>query len=380
MSRSKVLTVLVVLGLLSLLTAIGVAWAQAGTGDVTIRDSQAPSTQTAYQANLSDKAWIKLTNVPTLPSNKAYEGWLVSDDGSTKQSTGILKVVDGTIDQSFSMGGANAGENLFARFDKFVITVEPIPDTDPGPAADVPYKHQIPAGGILHIRHLLYSLGGNPAYTVGFHTGQPKGIIVGLRENTWIAKLHARLSVDSDTLADVKQHAEHVINAIEGKTGNYADHDGNGTIEDFGDGFGVLPYAAAAIAHAELASEAAATDATVVDNHARVVNSATQVDSLATKARDQAMAALTATDLIAAKLRVGNAELRLTDALEAAAKAHMWAQDMGMHTFEPGGTVIIQPPKTGDVGFGTFALAALLAGLLLLVSGAYVYRRGRQRA
>ena len=385
MSRSKVLTVLVVMGLLSLLTAIGVAWAQAGTGNVTLRDSQAPSAQTAYQANLSDRAWIKLTNVPTLASNQAYEGWLVSDDGSRKQSTGILNVSDGTIDQSFMTAGDNAGENLFAEFDKFVITIEPIPDPDLGPSADQAYFHQIPAGGIVHIRHLLYSWAGNPVYTSGFYAGKdtPKGIVVGLRENTWIAKVHAGLAVSSSTLADVKQHAEHVINGIEGKDGNYADHDGNGTIEDLTDGFGVLAYAADAIKHAKFSSEAASTDSVIVDNHTTVVNRATEVSDWATLARDQALAALGATDLIEARLRVGNAELRLIDALSSAEKANIGAQDMGMYTFAPasaGTTVVIQPPKTGDINFGSFALSALLGGALLLVSGAYMFRRGRQRA
>ena len=59
---------------------------------------------------------------------------------------------------------------------------------------------------------------------------------MGLREQTWIAMVHAGLSANSNTLAQVKQHAEHVVNAIEGSAGaNYGDLDGNGATEDFGD-------------------------------------------------------------------------------------------------------------------------------------------------
>jgi len=331
------------------------------------------------------------------------------------------------------------GENLFASFDKFVVTVEPVPDPDPGPSKDIALIHTIPAGGITHIRHLLFSWWGNPPYDAGFYAtkegsysvatgevttapsikvydlkggtreiksfslksadlppcdktegnritfdtlatkdkdgkvqgkmkltdqtcnitiesdvvdlafhsavgapvgftgrsltlrssttsvvvngkampgwrfvnsptydsgkaggaddgvcfelfrpklpdepqppgdpaglvrvlqwagflsngnieakiGTPKGIAVGLREQAWLAFVHARLAVQSKKLSDVQLHAEHVVNIIEGVGGpNYGDLDKNGTADNPGDGFGVLNYARAAWAAASLA-------------------------------------------------------------------------------------------------------------------------------
>ena len=338
------------------------------SGSVVIRDS----TPGDYIVKLGDMGTITITGVPDQPPDSVWEGWLVSDDGTRPQSTGVITVnPDGTVDQSLTLppparsititmeeqndsgqsgtatlsdmrgmtnvvvnvipaaqstgsdphpihihfgrcgsdlllgvdepltgvvnsesftlvdvdlatlmdghhainvhkSGAEAGiytscgniptpeaptgENLFASFDKFVITIEPVPDPDPLPSEQKIMIHQIPKGGIVHIRHLAYSWTGNPVYASGFHQGEPKGITVGLREQAWVALVHARLAMDSTTLAGIRRHAEHVINAIEG-TGdrggpNYGDLNKDGNVEDFGDGFGVLNYAADAAKHA----------------------------------------------------------------------------------------------------------------------------------
>lgn len=50
-------------------------------------------------------------------------------------------------------------------------------------------------------------------------------------------------TVQRDNLATAKRHAEHLINLVEGRTGaDYGDADGNGFVEDPGDGTGALTY------------------------------------------------------------------------------------------------------------------------------------------
>jgi len=50
-------------------------------------------------------------------------------------------------------------------------------------------------------------------------------------------------SIDRGNLTTAKRHAEHLVNLIEGKTGaDYGDVDGNGDVEDPGDGTGALVY------------------------------------------------------------------------------------------------------------------------------------------
>ena len=291
-------------------------------------------------------------------------------------------------------GAGPSGENLFADFDKFVITIEPVQDDDPGPSADVAAIHQIPKGGILHIRHLLYSWQGNPPYGAGnFHAGTPKGITVGLREQTWVALVHARLSIDSQDQAGVRLHACHVVNIIEGTEGaNFDASCGNP-----GDGFGVLNYAADSALHAGLSASAAANDPVITGHAKEVTDSSKQVAVWATDARDKALEAMAEENLTNARFIIGNVEARLVRSLdgfdadddgtierikgEGGAKQAYWAaQDMGMFTFTTQAPVTVRPPKTGDSSVPTLALAALVIGGLLLLGGAYAYRRSRQRA
>ena len=366
MSRSKLLPVLLVAGLLALVIPLAIAFAQAD-GDVTIRDSD----DTEFSNLLSDMAIIDL-DLPPLGPDEVYEGWLVTDAGDRPQSTGILvQDENGHVNQTYI--SAN-GENLFSVFDKFVISIEPVPDSDPAPSANKPYVRVIPAGGILHIRHLLYSWQGNPPYGAdNFHAGTPKGITVGLREQTWVALTHANLSSSSTSIGDVRAHACHVVNIIEGSAGaNY-----DPTCGDPGDGFGVLNYANDTVLHAGLSDTAAAGDPVIGPNSAMVVDSANQTWTLAKQARDRALDAIAAGDLLVAQLHIGNAESSLEKAMGSARSAHWSAQDMGMYTFP---IPEVDAPKTGDTSFTVFALGALALGAFLLLTGGLVYRRSRRRA
>ena len=88
-------------------------------------------------------------------------------------------------------------------------------------------------------------------------------------------------------------------------------------------------------------------------------------------------------DLILAQLFMANAESLLKDATVRAEAAYVAAQDMG--TFMP---KVVQPPektaqppgelpRTGDPLVARLPLLALVVGLLMVVSGVYLYRRTR---
>ena len=77
----------------------------------------------------------------------------------------------------------------------------------------------------------------------------PAATIAPLAEMRWTSDelvMHAlelRDAVDRDSLETARRHAEHVVNLIEGAIGsNYGDLDGDGTVEDPGDGTGMLSY------------------------------------------------------------------------------------------------------------------------------------------
>ena len=227
MIRRKIWTIFMVAGLvLASLGGAGVAQAgvtahvTAGSGTAVFWDSAA----------LSDAITVTMSGVDFTNTDQALEGWLITDDGATKLSLGVFTIAsDGSINHTYI---SPTGANLIALHNKFVITVEPVPDTDPGPSAEAVFVETIPAGAMAHIRHVLSSW----APSV-----DGKGLGVGAREQTQLALTHAKLAQSAAGVSNfvgAKLHAEHVVNILEGPGGpNYGDLDGNGTAENPGDGW-----------------------------------------------------------------------------------------------------------------------------------------------
>ena len=393
MSWYKVFPVLLAAGILSLLIPLTLALAQGGSGTVTIMDSN----ESGSGDNMSDKATINIMDVPSLPDGQAYEGWFVSDSGERKESTGILSVdPDGMISHTFMLMSNDepTGENLFADFNTFVVTIEPVPDDDPGPSDEIALVHAFPAGAIAQIRNLVFSTEGNPEYTSGFHEGTPKGTAVGLREQARVALTHANLATEASNLAGVQQHIEHVVNIIEGMEGsNAGDLNGDGETQNPGDGFGVLNYAAGAGSQAGMV----AADGGMMAMYAgEVMESASQTAMWAGDARDLALQAMGVEDFDAARIIIGNAAVILERALNGldangngtierttgeggAMQAYSAAQAMGTYMVETPPTL----PKPGDafgsISYSIIALMGLAIGAFLLAGGLFTLRLTRSR-
>lgn len=353
-----------------------------------IRDSD----DKEFSLTLSDEGIIFLSGVEALPADKAYEGWLVADSGPV--STGILNVTEGIIHQNFTLSGAN----LFANFHTFVVSVEPVPDPDPAPSAEKPYVKTLDPDVLAHVRHLTYSWQGNPVYAAGPHAGTPKGIAVGLREQAALALFHANLAGDQGTLAGIKQHAEHVVNIIDGGAGE--DLDGVGGAQNPGDkGPGVLGYADDTIKHAEFIL------AIRPQEYPRnAILSARQAKVWAESARERVMAALGATERIVARAAVANASILLDKTLNGfdasgsgsiepkkgeagAVHAYLFSQQTGVYILPSApDTTVTQPPATpkppggGDASVPSLAFSGLILGIVLLaVGGTVLYGFSRRR-
>ena len=222
-------------------------------------------------ATMSDVITYTLNGV-TLPGQGfAYEGWLVSDDGSERLSTGVMAVDgSGAITHVFT---SPWGDNLIRPYNRVVITLEPVPDDDPGPSGVVIFD-EIPQGGMAHIRHLLTS----------WPPGESRGILTNLKLQLDLAILHANLAKNSDTLEDVRLHTHHVINIIEGVEGsNFDIRFGNP-----GDGVGVLAHARDR-KHGGLAAASAADDTEIVAGAKLVVVTGANAENWAAQARDVAL-------------------------------------------------------------------------------------------
>ena len=394
---SKVVKFLLIAGLVTLLVPLTLAQADSEEGGtVVIRDADA----------WSDQATITVTGLHALDADEAYEGWFIDVDADVKQSTGIISVdASGDGSQTFwlTAGGDPTGENLFARFSKFVVTIEPVPDANPAPSNRVALAHEVPAGAMAHIRHLTYSWGPNPAYTSGFHTGTPKGISVGLWQETADALKHANFAMGSLQEGNVslaKLHIEHVVNYIVGGEG--VDANGDGTISNLGDGGPGIILGDDGVGyaddhkHAGFAMGQAPNDATVNRHGAEALAGAANVEAWVTEALTQANRAVNSPSPIFVELWLrdtirllewslngydanGDGEISRTAGEAGVAQTYWAAQDMGSYNLDPPATGGPGAPRVGDSIIPRLPLYALIAGLMLAIGGGVLYWRSRRQ-
>ena len=302
----------------------------------------------------SDSLVMNFSGVPALADGSAYEGWLLDADGG-KLSVGIL-IRSGTADivQTYV---SPSGENLAASYSRFAISIEPVPDPDPSTPGPIAYSDAVPASVFPHVGHLVVAWGSNP---------DAKGIAVGFLEQMGVAALHADLAADSSSLADKQNHAQHVINIIDGLGGP-------------GDGFGVLNYGADLIKHAGFSKSAAAGDESVGDGADAAIAAAESGVGFAQRARD---AAAVAVDSGTSEFRLGielaNMVSLTANGVGAAEAAYTSSQDIAL--FEGLAGERDAPPAVGDALVPTVAMAALLVGLLLTGAGGLLVFRRRQTA
>ena len=98
------------------------------------------------------------------------------------------------------------------------------------------YSGSLPPGSQEHIRHLLVSVDETPGEVA---------VAVGLVNNVSLIKHAAEAMLEASNAGDrtgMQTHAEEIVNLIVGKedTVNYGDLNGDGTISDPGDGYGLL--------------------------------------------------------------------------------------------------------------------------------------------
>lgn len=310
-----------------------------------------------------------------------------------------------------------SGENLINTYNTFVITQEPVPDTDPAPASGPPaFSHAIPLDGMAHIRHLL----------ADWPPGSGVGILQNLKTQLDVAIRHAQLAASSDTLETLQLHAHHVLNIIEGEDGpNFDASFGNP-----GDGIGVLIHAQDS-KHGPFAANAVPDDVVISEHAALVEINGMNAETRALEALDFALKALDTTNMQLAKIFLGqDGAVGVIGSLQAARsgfdadgdgsienivgeggaeQAYVEAQLMATYTLAPGApapiatpepepTAIPEPtatpvpppvptqaqptapglPGVGDDSVPIAAQLALLAAIVLLGTGGIFMVRGRR--
>ena len=168
------------------------------------------------------------------PENMQYEAWLIDDNHESSRSLGVLNQND---TGRFTLAFVDPqGQNLMGEFNRMEITLEPNPDDSPNSSRNVVYSSSVPLGSLGHIRHLMAGTEETPnqiAVTVGLINN------ITLINQTTNAMSQAYTAGDK---AGMRANAEAIANLIVGREDPklYFDWDGNGTINDPGDGYGLL--------------------------------------------------------------------------------------------------------------------------------------------
>ncbi len=172
-------------------------------------------------------------NLDNPPEGTQYEVWLIDNSGEQSRSIGILtKDETGVYSLTFV---DSQSRNLFETYSQMEITVEPNPDNNPNPSGQVAYSSGIARAALTHIRHLIVSTEETPNQI---------GMIDGLKNNATLINQTAEdmlAAYESGDQAEVRGNAEAIVNLVVGnQDSSYVDWDSNGTVNDPGDGYGLL--------------------------------------------------------------------------------------------------------------------------------------------
>ncbi len=239
-------------------------------------------------AGRSDQLLVNVQIDTPPPAGQSLFGFLTTPDGSAAQNVGELKPgPDGATRLEFS---APNGENLAARFNRFVIVPAPSGSNPAAPGDQVLFEGILPPQAFPFLVQLLANGPGLP---------QQQGYLAGIRVQTDELLRHAQFVADAQAAGDTagaRRHAEHVFNLIAGsRDQQFGDLNGDGRAQNPGDGFGLLEngdqtgYIKGAI-DAAVAAQAASDASDAIKTHAEHVRvSAENMRGWATEARDLAL-------------------------------------------------------------------------------------------
>jgi hypothetical protein len=239
----------------------------------------------------ADQVTISTSSMEAPPQDSQYQAWLIQDDGEQRISIGLI-AFDGQNQGSLAFV-ADDGQNLLGKYSTLEITREPAPDPSPNSSNDVVYMVSLPSDGLTHVRHLLVSFGATPRQV---------GLVHGLDANTTLLNESAQQMLPAFEAGDeavLDLQAERMLNLILGsQSEEYQDRNGDGAIDDPGDGFGLLlngenvGYIQGTFTHANLSLTSPDPTQNMLTHGAHVKDCATNLDGWTAQLRDQLRAIL----------------------------------------------------------------------------------------
>jgi tRNA A-37 threonylcarbamoyl transferase component Bud32 len=232
-----------------------------------------------------DEVSFSASAMPLPEPGGQYEVWLLAESGEERRSVGYL-ALDAVGNGTTSFVDAE-GRNLLSTYNGVEITLEPSPDDSPNPSGRPVFSASLPEEGLLHVRHLLVSFSRAP---------NAAGLLDGLVEDAQILSETAKAMLtlyESGDEQGTRTQAESILNVLVGsQSPDYLDWDGDGEIEDPGDGYGLLlngdnsGYIQGSYAHAEFAASSPGATDNMQSHGEHVIISARNLEAWAPQLRD----------------------------------------------------------------------------------------------
>ena len=239
----------------------------------------------------ADQVTISTSGMEPPPEGSLYEAWLIQDDGEQRFSIGTI-AFDPQNKGSLAFVDPE-GRNLIGKYRTLEITRESNPDPSTNSSNEVAFSGSLPPEGLKHVRHLLFSFDATPG-KIGFIDGLEADTI---RLNDLAGQLLT--SFETRDEAGLRLQAESMLNLILGsRSENYRDWDENGTVDDPGDGFGLLlngenlGYIQGSFTHADLSLQSPDASQNMRTHGEHVKICTTNLGEWTPQLRDQLMAIL----------------------------------------------------------------------------------------
>ena len=183
----------------------------------------------------NDALQVSAEDLPSLANDSVYAAWLQGKDQNL--FLGVLGT-EATGAQAHAQSltfVAPDHANLLDGFERVTIARTKRAEASSAKPTDAVLAGALPEEALTQVRYVLVSVPATPKQI---------GFALGLRQQSDVVLLHAQFlrdAVNENNLANLQFHAEHLVNIIEGEQGeHYGDLNGNGKVENPGDGFGLL--------------------------------------------------------------------------------------------------------------------------------------------
>ncbi|MBL76564.1 MAG: hypothetical protein CL763_06555 [Chloroflexi bacterium] len=322
--------------LLSMLTTVSVF---ADHGTATVLDGSAKFRDANAQ---SDSLVVDIQGLTVLSTGSKYQGWLV-DEAGTKLNVGVFGVgpdLSGTY-------VSPTNSDLLADYKTFLVTIEPSPDPESADSGNVAYGDYIQSQVSDALPSLITTASQARAQANAIQTSANTAEAA----NTLVAQQSGAQAV-MDAIGALKAKAENVsVQAADIK----ANAAGDAPLSDAADL--VIASAASTIA---LADKLNANASRVLGATSAGIAVDLELDNL--KA--------TAAQLVSGVDNDGSGTIGNVGSENGAAGLYTSAQDIGAMQ-----VVVGTPPATGDPMLMTFLWTALVLGIVMMVSGAFLFSR-----